>query len=408
MYTITVASQASSAATPEGWKIGPLLLARNGKTLTAFEVAASTDWTTRFMAFAVVDSDTAADVLPDVLLQWGLARVGSEIRQGLFDELQAPADENVLPRQTREPDGEAIPGIARLVAVRACGFKHRQGGDLYCATASPNDGSMVGTLGLKGIAPTSESVCRRCGLPPDSLRCSHLGHVRVSGLEDSGGYERMVAQGFCDKGLGEQQGVVRGTDCRPFKSDCWAMIVDPTPALVEPAPVPPTAMSDALDFLDAAWRLAFKQKLLHLSDTGPATELALQCDSKDAFESRMSALANVLKSLKVDPDLLAAHHVSDVPDQGQTLQRIGALLAATSIDEPDRAAVAQVLRTLGSINRIRSAMQHSGTGSALLTAFRDLGLDVPSESYSLAWDGVRTRAVEAIRTLRKVVQMLAP
>ena len=90
------------------------------------------------------------------------------------------------------------------------------------------------------------------------------------------------------------------------------------------------ALSLAFDFLDTVWRLKFgrKHKLLQLRLLTPTTDLERDCLTREEFQSRLSALADTLKSMRIDDQLL-----KDYPKKGDITpeQSFNRLLVSLSV-----------------------------------------------------------------------------
>ena len=77
---------------------------------------------------------------------------------------------------------------------------------------------------------------------------------------------------------------------------------DAPPAVV-PAVRAPLDLPEALGYLDAVWRLRFGSHLLGWTLPSATAKLVLPCASADEFDARLSALADVLGHLAVEPVL---------------------------------------------------------------------------------------------------------
>jgi hypothetical protein len=89
------------------------------------------------------------------------------------------------------------------------------------------------------------------------------------------------------------------------------------------------AISLAFDFLDAVWRLKFgkEHKLLQLRLLTPTTDLERGCSTREEFQSRLSALADTLKSMRIDDQLLKDHPKKGDIRREQSFKRLLASLA---------------------------------------------------------------------------------
>ena len=158
-------------------------------------------------------------------------------------------------------------------------------------------------------------------------------------------------------------------------------------AQAPPAPeaVTPLALPDALDRLDLAWRLWRNAPLLRLGRARQAAELALPVQSRADFESRCSALADVISRWDVP--------AGDDPDR-KTLSRLDDLLAGLP-GGPSQAvdAVASLRRVV----QLRNQQQHGRPVDERVRAA--LGLTRFPSDWQTEWDHVRGYAVAALRVI---------
>lgn len=176
------------------------------------------------------------------------------------------------------------------------------------------------------------------------------------------------------------------------------------------APTHPRALAEILDALDAWWRLAVVNKpLLRLEGGTSITGLALPCSSRSEFTQRLSELAVVLGSLRVDDDqvLPGLDPDAELPRKDQSVARLGACLK-TKISDPDSLERAnQALSRLARLQRIRSLLQHADGHEELVRKIAVLGLAWPPSDWTAAWERVRAEAADALAALRDELRMLA-
>jgi len=60
---------------------------------------------------------------------------------------------------------------------------------------------------------------------------------------------------------------------------------------------------ESIDFLNAVWRVQFKDKLFHLSVATAIVQLSLPCAAVEEFWARISALCDVLDRMRVPESL---------------------------------------------------------------------------------------------------------
>jgi hypothetical protein len=162
-------------------------------------------------------------------------------------------------------------------------------------------------------------------------------------------------------------------------------------------------LPDAIDHLDAVWRLAFsKSPLLRLRRASDVAGLAQSCSTADEFEGRLSDLAEVLKALKVDDALLPG---TKIPRE-QTFNRVTDVVEERlSGIQKDKAL--QAIKTLRTVADLRDAAQHAHAADRLPTALSNLGLPFPITDYGETWDQVRAKTIDALAAIREAVDTLS-
>jgi hypothetical protein len=208
---------------------------------------------------------------------------------------------------------------------------------------------------------------------------------------------RQLEYGICDLGKTE---INEPKQCHPSGHKCWEWVVqiedEPLPKLSSPLTLP-----EAFDFLDAVWRLAFgkRQALLRQQSTAPIASLALPCTTRQEFESRLSALADILKSMEI-PDGLLPSDIQPI-NKDQTFVRLLACLQSC-LEAVDYNAVEQAVRTLRAVNEVRVALQHGGAARNLPAELMKLGVPYPPQ-WGDAWDRIRAKTSEALHIIREKI-----
>ena len=114
---------------------------------------------------------------------------------------------------------------------------------------------------------------------------------------------------------------------------------------------------ESFDVLDAHWRLAFgkTRRLVTLSTvTGPSTLSLVAAPNRAEFESRLSALADLIDRLSVDDDLLPAGVAAET-EKGSLNRLESSLKNKLSVEE--HASISQAVQILRLCRQI--AMRHS-------------------------------------------------
>jgi hypothetical protein len=159
-----------------------------------------------------------------------------------------------------------------------------------------------------------------------------------------------------------------------------------------PEHLPPMALPDAFDHLGLAWRIATGQHLFRIPRAAVAAKLTLPAASAEEFESRCSALCDMVKSF-------------DFPAGGGSLNnmkgRLGELLGT---EESARACAAvDVLRM---IFDLRAAQQHQGADTRAVRARTALGLARFGSDWAGAWNHLRATVVQALTVIREEISPL--
>jgi hypothetical protein len=159
---------------------------------------------------------------------------------------------------------------------------------------------------------------------------------------------------------------------------------------VQPPPVtlPPMALPDALDHLDLAWRLTTGEHLVRVPRAAMAAKLTQSAASAEEFESRCSALADLLGSL-------------NLPSRGGTLQNMKTKLGDLLGESAGRAQDA--VDTLRWAVAFRAGQQHRGADVRAEQAKAALGLTSYEGQWDSAWDRLRTVTVQALDTIREEI-----
>jgi hypothetical protein len=157
------------------------------------------------------------------------------------------------------------------------------------------------------------------------------------------------------------------------------------------AVLPAMALPEALDHLDLAWRLATDEHLVRVPRAAMAAKLTQSAISSEEFESRCSALSDLLGSL-------------NLPSQGGTLQNMKAKLGELLGESAGRAQAA--VDTLRWAVALRAGQQHRGADVRAEQAKVALGLTSFDGQWDRAWDHLRAVAVQALDTIREEIGSL--
>lgn len=193
------------------------------------------------------DSEIDA-LLQGALLRYGVSRIEDTLKGSIGPDAFFGAGTHDWTITSDDIDA-----LTALMSEKICEYQLKDGRDLLCSAAALNDETRVGSVGRRSIAPTSRSLCRACNLPHTDNICSHLIHPDVHGLIGDGQILKRQAGATCD--LGRQE-VNKVAGCRAGGHDCWQYMIEISPVVKAPSD-PPMSLPEALDFLNAEWRLAF-------------------------------------------------------------------------------------------------------------------------------------------------------
>jgi hypothetical protein len=162
------------------------------------------------------------------------------------------------------------------------------------------------------------------------------------------------------------------------------------------APLPVMALPEALDHLDLAWQVVTGDHLLRVPRAAVAASLTQAVASGDEFESRCTALADLLANLTVD--------AGDLPRASRPLLRLAAQLEERLGSDAARAVAA--VHVLQAVARVRNAQQHSGAAAQNERDRRALGLTGFGTDWAGAWEQLRVRVVDALTVIREEISPL--
>jgi hypothetical protein len=168
------------------------------------------------------------------------------------------------------------------------------------------------------------------------------------------------------------------------------------------APHPPPATSscaalalpEAIDYLNAVWRLHAGTPLLRITRAEAAARLALSCSVVEEFEANLSALCGILGQLQL-PGQAKESKLFDLKEYLRTrLDTDGFSRAEGAVDD---------LRRLFDL---RAWRQHPGADDRGRRAMMALGLQLPAARWGDAWSVVRVVSVNALNAIREETEGL--
>jgi hypothetical protein len=158
--------------------------------------------------------------------------------------------------------------------------------------------------------------------------------------------------------------------------------------------VSPFTLAGAIDYLDVVWHLRFDEPLVVPPGIERSARLAFNATSVEEVDSRLSALAEVLKNLRVP----GGPGVGGYP-----LERLGTLLCEELPGEAHE-RVRRAVSVLDAARQLRASGQHASARNSSVEACRILGLPYPVFDWPGAWSQVQMAAATAFDALRDEIQ----
>ncbi len=374
-----------------GWQVQALEVRVDGQPGFTMPVPISDEAMSRMISsrlLTVREANNSSERYKVAYLRLAIRRLEQLAEEGRLDEMSDAQREQFV--ATPEED----PLLARMIRDKTCEYQLVDARDLYCSAAGPTDKTVVGTVGLRKVAPTNRATCNRCPLPDTDMVCSHLHHPRVVGAQlQEGELSRSLGGATCDLGNPE---IGEPALCKPGGNHCWERVVE-TRSNDATSATTPLMLHEALDFLDVVWQLTFGRPLLDLKATGGPGRLASSPTTREEVMSAASDLSDIFARFDV-PDEVLNDAGARIP-KGQTLDRLEAALLTRSETDKNRVSVA--MRVLQAANQSRNGMQHSGAAAKGLAALSRLGVETPVTDWKSAWGLIRSAVVKALIDLRE-------
>jgi hypothetical protein len=196
------------------------------------------------------------------------------------------------------------------------------------------------------------------------------------------------------------------TDIRDYLSRVVAMLTLPAFEAI-PATPSPLGLVAAVDYLDTVWRLAHDNAphLFNFHSAQATAQLAFDANTPAEFESRMSALGDMLRTYKL-PTAGETQSAKSKKGRDKPLTPLERHLVALLPESSDRIKTA--IETLGHLIDVRDGGQHSGARGKGAVALAALGVGYPPRSWPDAWNAISAKAIEALDAIREELATLAP
>lgn len=169
-------------------------------------------------------------------------------------------------------------------------------------------------------------------------------------------------------------------------------LVSPPEPPAQPLTASPLDIPYAVSFIDAVWESRTRFPLFARPDPASIARLTQPCDSEGAFNSLMSALADVLSQV-------AKPGTGGAPRAG-ALEEVRKYLN----EELDAAAAARcstAIDTLIQLRTVRHSIEHGDARAKAVAAYAKLAIPFPVTSWPDAWARVTALACGALDTLRE-------
>jgi hypothetical protein len=172
--------------------------------------------------------------------------------------------------------------------------------------------------------------------------------------------------------------------------DCVVELMTP-PSTSTPSHPSSLALPEAIDYLNAVWRVRHGTPLVTIRRVDAAAKLGLDCATADEFDARLSALCAILDDLHLPDDSIG--------------KLIGLDDYLNGTLAPDAAArTHDAIADLRALFGLRAWRQHPNASDRVHTAKLRLGIQLPPSDWASAWTELQVRAVNALNALREEIE----
>ena len=159
-------------------------------------------------------------------------------------------------------------------------------------------------------------------------------------------------------------------------------------------PVSPFTLPASFDYLDAVWQLRFGAPLVVPPGVERSARLAFTATTNEEADSRLSALAELLKNLAVP---------STPGVGGHALERLKAYLL-THLPAEAIARVTGAIEILDAARSMRVGSQHHAASPGFIAACTRLNIAYPITDWSVAWARIQSMTAAAVNAIRDEIQ----
>lgn len=174
--------------------------------------------------------------------------------------------------------------------------------------------------------------------------------------------------------------------------DRMEQLVTPAEPPSQPLSAAPLDIPYAVSFADAVWQSRTGFPLFARPDPASIARLTQPCDSEGAFNSLMSALADVLSQVS-KPGTGKAPRTGALEDLRKYLDR--------ELEPPAAARCSDAIDTLTKLRAIRHGIEHGDARAKAVAAYGELGLSFPVASWIQTWAQISAITCGALDALRE-------
>lgn len=156
----------------------------------------------------------------------------------------------------------------------------------------------------------------------------------------------------------------------------------------------PFTLPAAIDYLDVVWQLNFGNPLVVPPGVERSARLAFDASTPEEVDSRLSALAELLKNLQVQ---------GVKGKGGHPLERLGAFLE-THLPQEVHERINKAVQLLDDVRRLRTGGQHFSANTETVGPLNRLGIGFPVSDWPMAWQQIQKSVATAFDAIRDELQ----
>jgi hypothetical protein len=168
---------------------------------------------------------------------------------------------------------------------------------------------------------------------------------------------------------------------------------------LSPATPSPLDLVSALDYLDVVWRVGHEHHLFNYSSAERTAKLAYPANTPEEFDSRLSALGEILRSANANAKAAAGSKLPKATHD-DPLAPFEDYLAG-KVDSAAEVRIRQAVTELEHALAIRDAAQHVEAGDRAVRALDAFNIGYPIPDFPRAWETLTARVVEGLGAIRE-------